>query len=423
MIGANNPGISVSKRRVVVTGLGIVSPVGLNLKQTWSNIVAGVNGVVEITEFDTSEFPVRIAATVKNFDASAVVPAKDLKKMDAFIHYGLVAADEALRDSGIEITDSNADRIGVSIGSGIGGLPMIEVNHAKMLAGGPRKISPFFVPGSIINMISGNFSILYGTRGPNIAMVTACSTGTHSIGQAARMIAYGDADVMLAGGAEMASSPLGIGGFAAARALSIRNDDPATASRPWDRGRDGFVLGDGAGVLVLEEYEMARKRGANIYAEVAGFGLNSDAYHMTQPVADGSGAAQCMRNALADAGLNAADVDYVNAHGTSTPAGDIAETNAIKAAFGNHAGKLAVSSTKSMIGHLLGAAGGVEAVFSVMAIRDHVAPPTINLENPGEGCDLDYVPNTARNMKIDVAVSNSFGFGGTNGTLVFRKID
>jgi len=423
VIGANNPGISVSKRRVVVTGLGIVSPVGLNLKQTWSNIVAGVNGVVEITEFDTSEFPVRIAATVKNFDASAVVPAKDLKKMDAFIHYGLVAADEALRDSGIEITDSNADRIGVSIGSGIGGLPMIEVNHAKMLAGGPRKISPFFVPGSIINMISGNFSILYGTRGPNIAMVTACSTGTHSIGQAARMIAYGDADVMLAGGAEMASSPLGIGGFAAARALSIRNDDPATASRPWDKGRDGFVLGDGAGVLVLEEYEMARKRGANIYAEVAGFGLNSDAYHMTQPVADGSGAAQCMRNALADAGLNAADVDYVNAHGTSTPAGDIAETNAIKAAFGNHAGKLAVSSTKSMIGHLLGAAGGVEAVFSVMAIRDHIAPPTINLEIPGEGCDLDYVPNTARNMKIDVAVSNSFGFGGTNGTLVFRKID
>ena len=413
----------MSKRRVVVTGLGIVSPVGLNLKQTWSNIVAGVNGVVEITEFDTSEFPVRIAATVKNFDASAVVPAKDLKKMDAFIHYGLVAADEALRDSGIEITDSNADRIGVSIGSGIGGLPMIEVNHAKMLAGGPRKISPFFVPGSIINMISGNFSILYGTRGPNIAMVTACSTGTHSIGQAARMIAYGDADVMLAGGAEMASSPLGIGGFAAARALSTRNDDPATASRPWDKGRDGFVLGDGAGVLVLEEYEMARKRGANIYAEVAGFGLNSDAYHMTQPIADGSGAAQCMRNALADAGLNAADVDYVNAHGTSTPAGDIAESNAIKAAFGSHAGKLAVSSTKSMIGHLLGAAGGVEAVFSVMAIRDHIAPPTINLENPGEGCDLDYVPNTARNMKIDVAVSNSFGFGGTNGTLVFRKID
>jgi 3-oxoacyl-[acyl-carrier-protein] synthase II len=413
----------VSKRRVVVTGLGIVSPVGLNLKQTWSNIVAGVNGVVELTEFDASEFPVRIAATVKNFDASAVVPSKDLKKMDAFIHYGLVAADEALRDSGIEINDSNADRIGVSIGSGIGGLPMIEVNHAKMLNGGPRKVSPFLIPGSIINMISGNFSILYGTRGPNIAMVTACSTATHSIGLAARMIAYGDVDVMITGGAEKASSPLGIGGFAAARALSTRNDDPASASRPWDRDRDGFILGDGAGVLVLEEYEMARKRGANIYAEVAGFGLNSDAYHMTQPVADGSGAAICMQNALADAGLNSTDVDYVNAHGTSTPAGDIAETNAIKTAFGSHAGKLAVSSTKSMIGHLLGAAGGVEAVFSVMAIRDGIAPPTINLENPGEGCDLDYVPNTARNMPIDVAVSNSFGFGGTNGTLVFRKID
>ena len=413
----------MSKRRVVVTGLGIVSPVGLNLTETWNNIVAGVNGVVEITEFDAAEFSVRIAATVKNFDASAVVPPKDQKKMDTFIHYGLVAADEALRDSGIEINDSNADRIGVSIGSGIGGLPMIEANHTKMLNSGPRKISPFFVPGSIINMISGNFSILYGTRGPNIAMVTACSTATHSIGQAARMIAYGDADVMIAGGAEKASSPLGVGGFAAARALSTRNDDPATASRPWDRDRDGFVLGDGAGVLVLEEYEMARKRGANIYAEVIGFGLNSDAYHMTQPVADGSGAARCMQNALADAGLNAADVDYVNAHGTSTPAGDFAETNAIKAAFGDHAGKVAVSSTKSMIGHLLGAAGGVEAVFSVMAIRDNVAPPTINLENPGEGCDLDYVPNTARNMKIDVALSNSFGFGGTNGTLVFRKID
>jgi 3-oxoacyl-[acyl-carrier-protein] synthase II len=413
----------VSKRRVVVTGLGIVSPVGLNLKQTWSNIVAGVNGVVEITEFDASEFPVRIAATVKNFDASAVVPPKEQKKMDTFIHYGLVAADEALRDSGIEITDSNAERIGVSIGSGIGGLPMIEANHTKMLNGGPRKISPFFVPGSIINMISGNFSIMYGTRGPNIAMVTACSTGTHSIGQAARMIAYGDVDVMIAGGAEKASSPLGVSGFAAARALSTRNDDPAAASRPWDIDRDGFVLGDGAGVLVLEEYEMARKRGANIYAEVAGFGLNSDAYHMTQPVADGSGAARCMQMALNDAGLNATDVDYVNAHGTSTPAGDIAETNAIKTAFGSHAGKLAVSSTKSMIGHLLGAAGGVEAVFSVMAIRDGVAPPTINLENSGEGCDLDYVPNTARNMKIDVAVSNSFGFGGTNGTLVFRNID
>lgn len=413
----------MSGRRVVVTGLGIVCPVGLNLKESWDNIVAGTNGVVPITEYDASEYPVRFAATVKNFDASHVIPAKDQKKMDVFIHYGLVAAEEALQDSGLEITDANAARIGVSIGSGIGGLPMIESCHIKMLEGGARKVSPFFVPGSIINMISGNFSIRHGIKGPNIALVTACSTGTHSIGQAARMIAYGDADVMIAGGSEKASSPLGMNGFAAARALSTRNDDPAHASRPWDRDRDGFVLGDGAGVVVLEEYEMARARGANIYAEVAGFGLNSDAHHMTQPVADGSGAARCMQNALADAGLNPEDIDYVNAHGTSTPAGDIAETNAIKSAFGSAAGKVAISSTKSMVGHLLGAAGGVEAVFSVMAIRDQVAPPTINLENPGEGCDLDYIPNTARDMKINVTLSNSFGFGGTNGTLVFRKVD
>lgn len=412
----------MSKRRVVITGLGIVSPVGLNLSESWGNIVAGKSGVVTIDEFDTSDYPVKIAATVKNFDGTHVIPAKDLKKMDTFIHYGMVAADEALRDSGLEITEENADRIGVAIGSGIGGLPMIEANHQKMLDGGPRKISPFFVPGSIINMISGNFSIMHGTKGPNIAIVTACSTGTHSIGEAARIIAYGDADVMIAGGAEKASSPLGIGGFAAARALSTRNDDPAAASRPWDQDRDGFVLGDGAGVLVLEEYEHARARGANIYCELAGFGYNSDAYHMTMPIADGSGAARCMQKALQDAGLNSTDVDYVNAHGTSTPAGDIAETNAVKAALGSHASKVAVSSTKSMTGHLLGAAGGIEAVFSVMSIKDQVAPPTINLTNPGEGCDLDYVPNTARNMKIDVAVSNSFGFGGTNGTLVFRKL-
>jgi 3-oxoacyl-[acyl-carrier-protein] synthase II len=412
----------VSGRRVVVTGLGIVSPVGLNLKESWENIIAGANGVAPITEYDASGFPVRIAATVKNFDASHVIPVKDQKKMDIFIHYGLVAAEEALQDSGIEVTDENADRIGVAIGSGIGGLPMIEASHIKMLDGGPRKVSPFFVPGSIINMISGNFSIMHGLKGPNIALVTACSTGTHSIGQAARMIAYGDADVMIAGGSEKASSPLGMNGFAAARALSTRNDDPAHASRPWDRDRDGFVLGDGAGVVVLEEYEMARGRGATIYAEVAGFGLNSDAHHMTQPVSDGSGAARCMKNALADAGMNPEDVDYINAHGTSTPAGDIAETNAIKATFGAAASKVAVSSTKSMIGHLLGAAGGVEAVFSIMAIRDQVAPPTINLEHPGEGCDLDYVPNNARQMKIDVTLSNSFGFGGTNGTLVFKKI-
>ncbi|NNJ96844.1 MAG: beta-ketoacyl-ACP synthase II [Gammaproteobacteria bacterium] len=412
----------MSGRRVVVTGLGIVSPVGLNLKESWDNIVAGTNGVGPITEYDASSFPVRIAATVKDFDASRVIPVKDQRKMDIFIHYGLVAAGEALEDSGIVVNEANADRIGVAIGSGIGGLPMIEASHIKMLKGGPRKVSPFFVPGSIINMISGNFSIMHGTKGPNIALVTACSTGTHSIGQAARMIAYGDADVMIAGGSEKASSPLGMNGFAAARALSTRNDDPAHASRPWDKDRDGFILGDGAGVLVLEEYEMAKARGANIYAEVAGFGLNSDAHHMTQPVADGAGAARCMNNALADAGLNPDDVDYINAHGTSTPAGDIAETNAIKAAFGPKANKLAVSSTKSMVGHLLGAAGGVEAIFSVMAIRDQVAPPTINLEKPGEGCDLDYVPNTAREMKIDVALSNSFGFGGTNGTLIFKKV-
>ena len=412
----------MSRRRVVVTGLGIVSPVGLNLKESWDNIIAGTNGVVPITEYDASEFPVRIAATVKNFDASHVIPVKDQKKMDIFIHYGLVAAEEALQDSGIEVTDENADRIGVAIGSGIGGLPMIEASHIKMLEGGPRKVSPFFVPGSIINMISGNFSIKHGIKGPNIAIVTACSTGTHNIGQAARMIAYGDADVMIAGGSEKASSPLGMNGFAAARALSTRNDDPAHASRPWDKDRDGFVLGDGDGVVVLEEYEVAKARGARIYAEVVGFGLNSDAHHMTQPVSDGSGASRCMKNALADAGLNPEDVDYINAHGTSTPAGDIAETNAIKATFGSAAAGVAVSSTKSMIGHLLGAAGGVEAVFSIMAIHDQVAPPTINIETPGDGCDLDYVPNTARQMKIDVTLSNSFGFGGTNGTLVFKKL-
>jgi len=411
----------VSKRRVVVTGIGIVSPVGNNLQDSWANIVAGKSGVAPIDTFDTSDFSVKFAATVKDFDASAVIPPKDQKKMDNFIHYGLVAADEALKDSGLEITEQNAERIGVAIGSGIGGLPMIEANEEKMRQGGPRKISPFFVPGSIINMISGNFSIMHGLKGPNIALVTACSTGTHSIGESARIIAYGDADVMFAGGAEMASSPLGIGGFAAARALSTRNDDPEAASRPWDADRDGFVLGDGAGVLVLEEYQHAKARGATIYAELVGFGYNSDAFHMTMPVKDGSGAGRCMQLAMNDAGLNPEDIDYVNAHGTSTPAGDIAETNAIKLALGGHASKVVVSSTKSMTGHLLGAAGGIEAVFAVMSIRDQVAPPTINLENPGEGCDLDYVPNTARDMKIDYALSNSFGFGGTNGTLIFSK--
>ncbi len=413
----------MSNRRVVVTGLGIVSPVGNNLKQSWDNIIAGNSGVTSIDKFDTSDFSVKIAAMVKDFDASDVLPLKEQKKMDTFIHYGLVAADEALKDSGLEITEDNAERIGVAIGSGIGGLPMIEISNEKLNNGGPRKISPFFVPGSIINMISGNFSILYGAKGPNIAIVTACSTGTHSIGESARIIAYGDADVMFAGGAEMASSPLGIAGFAAARALSTRNDDPAAASRPWDKDRDGFVLGDGAGVLVLEEYEHAKARGATIYCEVAGFGYNSDAYHMTMPVKDGSGAGKCMKLAMKDAGINAETIDYVNAHGTSTPAGDVAETNAVKKALGDHAYKVAVSSTKSMTGHLLGAAGGIEAVFSVMAIKDQVAPPTINLEAPGEGCDLDYVPNTARDMKIDYALSNSFGFGGTNGTLIFKKLN
>lgn len=412
----------MSKRRVVITGLGIVSPVGLDLKQSWTNIVNGVSGVSKIDDFDTDDFSVKIAATVKDFDGSMAIAPKDMKKMDLFIQYGMVAAEEALQDSGLQITEENAERIGVTIGSGIGGLPMIAANYSKMLEGGPRKISPFFVPGSIINMISGNFSIKHGIKGPNLAFVTACTTGTHSIGQSARMIAYGDADVMIAGGAEKASSPLGIGGFAAARALSSRNDDPTAASRPWDRDRDGFVLGDGAGVLILEEYEHAKKRGAKIYAELAGFGLNGDAYHMTLPVADGSGAARCMNLALKDANLNPTDVNFVNAHGTSTPAGDIAETNALKLALGNHVSEVAVTSTKSMTGHLLGAAGGIEAVFSVMSIHDQVASPTINLDNPGEGCDLDYVPNEARDMAIDVVVSNSFGFGGTNGSLVFKKL-
>jgi len=411
----------LSKRRVVITGLGIVSPVGLNLKESWTNIIAGKSGVVAIDSFDTEGFPAKIAATVKDFDATSLISAKDLKKMDTFIHYGLFAADEALKDSGLEITEANAERVGVAIGSGIGGLPMIEANDEKLMKGGPRRISPFLIPGSIINMISGNFSIRYGAKGPNISIVTACSTGTHSIGESARIIAYGDADVMFAGGAEKASSPLGMGGFAAARALSTNNDNPEAASRPWDKDRDGFVLGDGAGVLVLEEYEHAKARGAKIYAELAGFGYNSDAYHMTMPIQDGSGAGKCMNLAMNDAGLNADDIDYVNAHGTSTPAGDIAETNAVKYSLGDHATKVAVSSTKSMTGHLLGAAGGIEAIFSVMAIHDQVAPPTINLDNPGDGCDLDYVPSTAREMKIDYALSNSFGFGGTNGTLIFKK--
>lgn len=411
------------KRRVVVTGLGIVSPVGSSLEKAWANILEGRSGVGPIQRFDASTFSVRIAAEVKDFNADDYIKPKDQKKMDPFIHFGIGAGVQAVQDAGLEITEANAERIGVAIGSGIGGLPGIENSFEGYLNGGPRKISPFFVPANIINMVSGNLSIMYGMKGPNISIVSACTTGTHNIGDAARMIVYGDADVMLAGGAEMATCPLGIGGFASARALSAsHNDDPEKASRPWDKDRDGFVLGDGAGVLVLEAYEHAKARDANIYCELVGYGVSSDAVHMTQPAAGGEGATRCMLNAIKDAGLNRQAVDYINAHGTSTPLGDKAETIAVKAAFGDHAYELAMSSTKSMIGHLLGAAGGVEAVFSVLAIRDQVLPPTINYDTPDPECDLDYVPNEAREAKVGVALSNSFGFGGTNGTVVFRKL-
>ena len=413
----------MSRRRVVVTGLGIVSPVGNNIKTAWENILAGNSGIGPVTRFDVADFPVRFAGEIRDFDVSEYIPGKDARRMGAFIHYGIAAACQAIADSGIEITAANASRAGVAIGSGIGGLHGIENTFQTYLQSGPRKISPFFVPGNIINMIGGNLSIMYGLKGPNIAIATACTTSTHNIGIAARSIAYGDADIMVAGGAEMTTCPTGIGGFAAARALSTRNDDPAAASRPWDLDRDGFVLSDGAGVIVLEEYEQARARGADIYAELAGFGMSGDAFHMTQPSEGGEGPAQCMDTALADAGMHHSDVNYINAHGTSTPAGDIAETLAIKRSFGALAGKVAISSTKSMTGHLLGAAGGVEAVFTLMAIRDQVAPPTINLENPDPQCDLDYVQNTARAMEITAAMSNSFGFGGTNGTLIFRRLD
>jgi 3-oxoacyl-[acyl-carrier-protein] synthase II len=406
---------------VVVTGLGIVSPVGNDVATAWENICAGRSGIAPIGNFDVSDFPVRFGGEVRDFDATEYINGKDARRMGAFIHYGIAAASQAIGDAGVEITPDIAPRAGVAIGSGIGGLHGIEMAYQNFLDGGPRKISPFFVPGNIINMIAGNLSIMYGMKGPNIAIVTACTTSTHNIGMAARIIAYGDADVMVAGGAEMTTCPTGIGGFAAARALSTRNDDPARASRPWDIERDGFVLSDGAGILVLEEYEFARRRGAEIYCEIVGFGMSGDAFHMTQPSEAGEGPAQCMDSALRDAGVNHADVDYVNAHGTSTPAGDIAETLAIKRSFGDLAGRVAISSTKSMTGHLLGAAGGIEAVFTTLALRDQVAPPTINLDNPDPECDLDFVPNTARNMKIDIALSNSFGFGGTNGTLVFRR--
>ncbi|MEQ8290030.1 MAG: beta-ketoacyl-ACP synthase II [Gammaproteobacteria bacterium] len=413
----------MSKRRVVVTGLGMVTPVGNDVTETWENILAGKSGISLIEHFDTSDFSVKIGGSIRDLDVDSYIPRKEQKKMDPFIHYGLTAGIQAIRDSGLEVTEDNAHRIGVAVGSGIGGLPGIEKGTRAFLNGGPRKISPFYVPSNIINMISGHLSIMYGMKGPNFAIVTACTTGTHNIGDAARIIEYGDADVMIAGGAEMASSETGLAGFASARALSTRNDEPERASRPWDKDRDGFVLSDGAGVVVLEEYEHAKKRGAQIYAELAGYGMSGDAYHMTAPSENGEGAANCMRNALRNAGLSTDAVHYINAHGTSTPAGDIAETVAVKSVFGDSARQIAVSSTKSMIGHLLGAAGGVEAIFSILAVRDQVAPPTINLDNPDPECDLDYVPHTAREMKIDVALSNSFGFGGTNGTLIFKKPD
>lgn len=412
----------MSRRRVVVTGMGLVTPLGNSLEESWKGILAGKSGVAPIENFDAAAFSTRFGAQVKNFNVEDYMSAKDARKMDTFIQYGMAAAIQAIENSGLECTEENADRIGSAIGSGIGGLSMIEKNHDALNKGGPRKISPFFVPGSIINMISGNLAIRYGYKGPNIAITTACTTGTHNIGYSARTIAYGDADVMICGGAECASTPLGLGGFAAARALSTRNDDPLAASRPWDKDRDGFVLGDGAGVMVLEEYEHAKARGATIYAELTGFGMSDDAYHMTLPPADGNGAAAAMRNAIRDSGMNPDQIDYINAHGTSTPAGDVAESKAVEAVLGTVARQVAVSSTKSMIGHLLGAAGAVEAVFSVLAIRDQVAPPTINLDNPDEGCALDYVPHEARQMTVNHSLSNSFGFGGTNGSLVFSKV-
>jgi 3-oxoacyl-[acyl-carrier-protein] synthase II len=411
----------VSRRRVVVTGLGLISPVGNTVADGWANLVAGKSGIANITKFDAASFSTRFAGEVKGFNIEEYMPAKEARHMDTFIHYGFAAGVQAMQDSGLEITDENAERVGVVVGSGIGGLPMIEVTQTELLNRGPRRISPFFVPASIINMISGHLSIRFGLKGPNLSMVTACTTGLHCIGEASRLIEYGDADVMIAGGAEATVSPLGIGGFAAARALSQRNDDPATASRPWDTDRDGFVLGEGAGVMVLEEYEHAKARGAKIYAEVLGYGMSGDAYHMTAPPEDGDGGRRAMVNALKNAKVNADQVNYVNAHGTSTPLGDIAETVGIKRALGDAAKKAVVNSTKSMTGHLLGGAGGLESVFTVLAIHNQISPPTINIFNQDPQCDLDYCANTAREMKIDVAVKNSFGFGGTNGSLVFKR--
>ncbi len=414
----------MSRRRVVVTGLGCVSPVGNTVSEAWANLLAGRSGIAPITRFDTSAFSVKFAGEVKGLDLDAYIPPKEARAMDSFIHFGIVAALQAVADAGLPtgeaLTEEQAERIGCVIGSGIGGLPLIEETHAELVARGPRRISPFFVPASIINMISGHVSMRLGYKGPNLAVVTACTTGLHSIGEAGRLIEYGDADVMVAGGSEATVSPLGVGGFAAMRALSTRNDDPTTASRPWDKDRDGFVLGEGAGVLVLEEYEHAKKRGARIYAELCGYGMSADAGHMTAPNMDGP--RRAMVNALRNAGVNADQVHYLNAHGTSTPLGDVNETNAIKAALGDHAHRMVVSSTKSMTGHLLGGAGGIESVFTVLAVHQQKIPPTINLHHPDADCDLDYCANTARDARIDVAVKNNFGFGGTNGTLVFKKL-
>ena len=412
----------MSQRRVVITGMGMISPLGNDLASSWDAIVNSRSGLGPITSFDASLFTTRIAGEIRDFDPTTYMSPKDVKKMDAFIHYGIAASLMAMDDSGLEVTEANAERIGALIGAGIGGILGIEEQTAKYLEGGPRKISPFYIPSTIINMLPGQLSIMKGIKGPSFSAVSACATSNHSIGMAMRMIQYGDADVMFAGGAERGSSPTSVGGFCSMKAMSTRNDDPAAASRPWDRDRDGFVLGDGAGVLVLEEYEHAKARGARIYCELVGFGASSDAYHMTAPSENGEGPARCMAMALKDAKLNPEQVEYLNAHGTSTPLGDLAETLAMKRAFGDHAYKTMVSSTKSMTGHLLGAAGGVEAIFSVLAIDKGIIPPTINLENPGEGCDLDYVPNVAREKKIDVAMSNGFGFGGTNGTLVFKRV-
>lgn len=410
------------ERRVVVTGLGCVSPIGNNVADAWAALIEGKSGIATITKFDATPFSTRFAGEVKGFNIEDYIPGKEARHMDAFIHFGMAAGIQAIQDSGLMVTEENAERIGVIVGSGIGGLPMIEETHAELASRGPRRISPFFVPASIINMISGHLSIKYGFKGPNLAIVTACTTGLHCIGAAARMIEYGDADVMIAGGAESTVSPLGVGGFASARALSARNDDPATASRPWDKDRDGFVLGEGAGVMVVEEYEHAKARGAKIYAEVLGFGMSADAHHMTAPLDDGDGARRCMVSAMTNAQINADQIDYVNAHGTSTPLGDMAETIAIKRALGDHAKNVVVNSTKSMTGHLLGGAGGLESVFTVLAVHQQISPPTINIFNQDPACDLDYCANSARKMPINIAVKNSFGFGGTNGSLIFGKI-